>query len=52
MAENVSYPVAIMNTHAIITTLYGIFILKEEVTKRKVFVFTCMVLALVAFAFA
>jgi drug/metabolite transporter (DMT)-like permease len=52
ISPNIGYAVAMINTHAIITTLYGIFILKEEVTKRKVFVFTCMVLALVAFAFA
>jgi drug/metabolite transporter (DMT)-like permease len=51
-AINVGYAVALINTHAIITTLYWVFILKEEVTKRKVFVFICMMIALVAFAFA
>jgi uncharacterized membrane protein len=52
IAENVSYPVAIMNTHAIITVLYGVFILKEEITLRKIFVFICMLVALISFAFA
>lgn len=51
-AANVGYAVALINTHAILTTLYGIFILKEKITKRKVFVFLCMMGALIAFAFA
>lgn len=50
-APNVGYAVALINTHAIITTLYGIYVLREEVTKRKLFVFTCMLIALVSFAF-
>jgi drug/metabolite transporter (DMT)-like permease len=49
---NPGYAVALINTHAIITALYGVFILKEKVTKRKIFVFCCMILALLAFAFA
>lgn len=46
------YAVAIINTHAILTALYGVFILKEDITPRKVFVFICMLVALVSFAFA
>lgn len=46
------YAVALINTHAILTALYGVFILKEEVTPRKVFVFICMLVALISFAFA
>jgi drug/metabolite transporter (DMT)-like permease len=46
------YASALINTHAIITALYGVFVLGEEVTKRKIFVFFCMALALLAFAFA
>lgn len=49
---NVGYAVALINTHAIITALYGVFILKEKITKRKIFVFICMMVALVSFAFA
>lgn len=51
-APNVGYAVALINTHAIITTLYGICILKEDITKRKIFVFICMLIALISFAFA
>ncbi len=51
-ADNVAYATAIINTHAIITALYGVFILREKVTKRKIFVFICMTLALISFAFA
>lgn len=51
-APNIGYSTAIANTHAILTALYGIFILKEEVTPRKVFVFFCMLIALISFAFA
>lgn len=51
-APNVGYSTAIANTHAIITALYGVFVLREKVTKRKIFVFLCMLLALLAFAFA
>jgi drug/metabolite transporter (DMT)-like permease len=48
---NVGYAVALVNTHAIITTLYGVFILKEKITKKKLIVFACMLVALVSFAF-
>jgi drug/metabolite transporter (DMT)-like permease len=41
-----------INTHAIITTLYGVIVLKESVTRKKILAFICMVLALAAFAFA
>jgi drug/metabolite transporter (DMT)-like permease len=51
-APNSGYAVALINTHAIITAVYGILILKERVTKRKIFVFLCMMVALIAFAFA
>jgi drug/metabolite transporter (DMT)-like permease len=51
-SPNIWYATALINTHAILTTLYGIFILKEKITKRKVFVFLCMMGALIAFAFA
>lgn len=50
-SPNVWYAVALINTHAIITTLYGTIILKEEITKRKIAVFICMLIALVSFAF-
>lgn len=52
LAPNPGYVVALSNTHAIIVALYGVFILKEEVTPRKVFVFICMLVALISFAFA
>lgn len=51
-APNISYGVALVNTHAIITALYGVFILREKVTPRKVFAFICMLVALISFAFA
>ncbi len=51
-APNVGYAAALINTNVVLTTLYGIFILKEKVTKRKIFVFLCMMGALIAFAFA
>jgi drug/metabolite transporter (DMT)-like permease len=51
-APNVGYATAIANTHAILTAMYGVFILKEKITKRKIFVFLCMLFALLAFAFA
>lgn len=51
-APNVGYSTAIANTHAIITALYGVFVLWEKITRRKIFVFICMILALLAFAFA
>ncbi len=50
-APNVGYAVALINTHAIITALYWVIILKEKVTKRKIFVFLCMFVALISFAF-
>lgn len=51
-APNTWYAVALINTHAIITTLYGVFALKEGVTKKKILVFLCMMIALVSFTFA
>jgi uncharacterized membrane protein len=51
-APNVGYATAIANTHAIITSLYGVLVLWEKITWRKIFVFFAMMLALVAFAFA
>jgi drug/metabolite transporter (DMT)-like permease len=51
-SPNIGYAVAMINTHAIITTLYGIIILKESITRKKVLAFICMIVALVAFAFA
>lgn len=52
MSTNVGYAVALINTHAIFTTLYGVIILKETFTKEKWLAFLCMMVALVAFAFA
>lgn len=51
-SPNPGYASAIINTHIILTALYGVFILKEEITARKVFVFICMLAALISFAFA
>ena len=52
IAPNPGYVVALSNTHAIIITLYGTLILWEKFTKRKIFVFFFMILALISFAFA
>ncbi|MBC7498822.1 DMT family transporter [Candidatus Gracilibacteria bacterium] len=52
LAPNPGYVGALQNVHMLITALYGVFILKEEITKRKIFVFICMLIALVSFAFA
>ena len=52
LSPNPWYVVALVNTHAIITALYGVFILKEKITRKKVFVFLCMFIALISFAFA
>lgn len=51
-APNPGYTTALINTHAIITAAYWILVLKEKVTKRKIFVFLCMIWALISFAFA
>lgn len=52
LSPNPWYVVALSNTHAIITALYGILVLKETITLRKAFVFACMTVALISFAFA
>lgn len=52
IAPNPGYVVALSNTHAIIIALYGVIILSEKITLRKFLVFLCMLLALIAFAFA
>lgn len=51
-APNPGYAVALMNTHAIITALYAVFILGERFTRRKKAIFFLIILSLVAFAFA
>ncbi len=51
-APNIGYATALSNTHAIITAIYGVMVLKEGITRSKIFVFTCMILALISFAFA
>lgn len=51
-SPNVWYATALINSHAIITALYGIFILKEGINRRKILVFLCMTGAILAFAFA
>ncbi len=51
-SPHVGYAVAMINTHTIITTLYGIIILREWITRRKIAVFFSMIMALIAFAFA
>ncbi len=50
-APNTGYVVALINTHAIITTLYGTIILKEGITWKKIAVFCCMCIALISFLF-
>ena len=52
LSPNPWYVVALVNTHAIITALYWVFVLKEKITRKKVFVFLCMLIALISFAFA
>ncbi len=52
ISPNVGYAVALINTHALFTTIYGISVLKEHLTKEKILAFIFMLLALVAFAFA
>jgi drug/metabolite transporter (DMT)-like permease len=39
-----------MNTHAIMTLLYGVFFLKEKLTKRKLAILGCIMLGLISFA--
>jgi drug/metabolite transporter (DMT)-like permease len=51
-SPNVGYATALINTHAIITTLYGIIVLREGVTRKKLLVLGCMCIALASFAFA
>ncbi len=51
-APNPGYTTALVNTHAILTTLYGVFILNETITRKKLSVFICMLVALISFAFA
>lgn len=48
-APNTGYVVALINTHAIIAVLYGTIILKEKITKKKLMVFLCMLVALISF---
>ena len=50
-APNTGYVVALINTHAIITALYGTIILGEKITKKKLMVFSCMCIALISFLF-
>jgi drug/metabolite transporter (DMT)-like permease len=49
-SPNTSYAVALMNTHAIMTLLYGVFFLKEKLTKRKLAILGCIILGLISFA--
>ena len=49
--ENPWYAVALINTHAILTTAYGVFFLSEKLDTRKIIVFIMMILAIVSFAF-
>lgn len=50
-APNTGYVVALINTHAIITAVYGTIILGEKITKKKLMVFSCMCIALISFLF-
>ncbi len=52
LSPNPGYVGALQNMHILFTALYGVFVLKEKVTPRKVFVFICMLVALIWFAFA
>ncbi len=52
LSLNPGYVGALQNIHILFTALYGVFILKEEITPRKVFAFICMLVALISFAFA
>lgn len=49
-SPNTSYAVALMNTHAIMTLLYGVFFLREKLTKRKIAILGCVILGLISFA--
>jgi drug/metabolite transporter (DMT)-like permease len=51
-APNIWYAVALSNTHTIITAIYGIVVLKEKLTPRKLLIFLCMTIALISFTFA
>lgn len=49
---NPGYTTALINTHAIITAIYGVCVLKEKLTKKTLSVFISMCLAILCFAFA
>lgn len=49
-SPNTSYAVALINTHAIMTLLFGILFLKEKLTKRKMAIFWLVILGLISFA--
>lgn len=49
-SPSTSYAVALINTHAIITVLFGIIFLKEKLTKRKIAILGCVILGLISFA--
>lgn len=52
LAPNPGYVGALQNMHILFTSLYGMCILKEEVTFRKIFVLMSMILAIIFFALA
>jgi drug/metabolite transporter (DMT)-like permease len=51
-SPNTSYAVALINTHAIMTLLFGILFLKEKLTKRKMAILWFVILGLLSFALA
>ncbi len=51
-SPNVGYAVALINTHTIITSIYGVAILQEGITTKKLIVFIFMLVALLSFVFA
>jgi drug/metabolite transporter (DMT)-like permease len=51
-SPNVSYAIALINMHALFTTIYGVLFFHEGITWKKICAWICMMLALLAFAFA
>lgn len=49
-SPNTAYAVAIINTHAIMTVLFGVIFLHEKLTKRKLAILGCVILGLISFA--
>ncbi len=51
-APNPGYVAALQNTHILMTTFYGVFILKEKMSTKKIIAFCLFMTAIITFAFA